>query len=107
MYFGPRVLFVRSGFSPPPGVGLGRVGGFFCRKNTAFLKSRVKNTCVLALWPLKGTLVESRFDAYLRYSRSLWHVLGKAWKAEFMHMYVILAFFLWLQIGLESRFDAY
>ncbi len=32
----PRVLFVRSGFSPPPGVGLQGDGGFFCRKIRCF-----------------------------------------------------------------------
>ena len=36
-----------------------------------FLKSRVKNTCVSALWPLKGVLVESRFYAYVCHTRSI------------------------------------
>ncbi len=79
----PRVLFVRSGFSPPPGVGPRRGGGFFCRKNTVFLKRRLKNTCVLALWPLKGVLSYGRFYAYVRYSRLLCPLRLPCWKVVF------------------------
>ncbi len=65
----PRVLFVRSGFSPPPGVGLQGGGGLECRKNTVLLKRRLKNTCVFALRLLLGVLWESMFYAYLWCSR--------------------------------------
>ena len=37
--------------------------------------------------------LEGRFYAYLRYSRPHWYVLGKAWIADLMHIYVILARF--------------
>jgi len=103
----PRVLFVRSGFSPPPGVGPRRGGGFFCRKNTVFLKRRLKNTCVLALWPLSRCPWESRFRRYLRHSRPLWLSLGKAWRVDLDAIYVIPALFGHLGKGLESRFRRY
>ena len=89
----PRVLFVRSGFSPPPGVGLQGGGGLECRENTAFLKRRLKNTCVFAPWVLSVCHWESRFRRYLRHSRPLWLSLGKAWRADLDAIYVIPALF--------------
>ena len=41
---------------PTPGLGSKGVGGLKCRKNAAFLKDRVKNTCVFVLWLLEGVL---------------------------------------------------
>jgi hypothetical protein len=77
----PRVLFVRLGFSPLPWVGLVRVGGFSCRKNTVVLKDKLKNMRVLALW-------------------LAWRPSGRA---VFMHIYGGCAHWacLWLVAGLR------
>ena len=54
-----------------PGVCSRRVGGFFCRKNAAFLSRTLKNCGVLPLGLVAVGAWASRFYAYLRCFRSL------------------------------------
>ena len=58
---GPGFSLSGRAFGSIPGSDLSRVGGFFYRKNAAFLQGSVKSTWFLMLWPLQGVLGRTAF----------------------------------------------
>ena len=76
-----------------PGVCSRGVGGFFCRKNAAFLNRTLKNCGVLPLGLVAGGAWASRSYAYLRCFRSLCLAGVTYWRADLMHIYGASAHF--------------